>query len=105
MTTDIVEYNEKTFGKPAFDLIIGAKTMTELDIILVFQEQIITIDDIKLPMQSINDLPSSNREAFSSQNSMKYDEPQLTELATQQMVKILDANYEKSDHPELIRIN
>ena len=103
MTTDIVEYVEDTFGKPAFDLIIGAQTMSELGIILNFKEQIITIDEIKLPMQSINDLQSSNKEALSYQNCMKNDEPKLTELATQQMVKILDANYEKADLPELIR--
>ena len=63
MTPDIVEYDRKTFGKPAFALIIGTETMTELGIILDFKEQIATINEIKLPMQSINDLPSSNKEA------------------------------------------
>ena len=61
MTPDIVEI---TFRKPAFNLIIGAQTMTELGIILDFKEQIITIDEIKLPMRSINNLPSSNKEAL-----------------------------------------
>ena len=64
LTPDIVDYDEETFGKPAFDLIIGAKTMTELVIILDFKEQIITIDEIKLPMRNINNLPSSNKEAL-----------------------------------------
>jgi hypothetical protein len=36
--------------------------MTELGIILDFKNQMITIDEINLPMQSINDLPSSNRD-------------------------------------------
>jgi len=36
LTPDIVEYDEKTMGKPAFDLIIGTKTMAELSIILDF---------------------------------------------------------------------
>ncbi len=103
MTPDIVEYDGDTFGKPAFDLIIGAQTMTELGIILDFKEQIITIDEIKLPMGSINDLPTSNKEALSYQNCLANDEPESTELATQRVVKILDANYEKSDLPELIR--
>ena len=67
LTPDIVEYDEDTFGKPAFDLIIGAQTMSELGIILDFKEQITTIDDIKLPMQSINELPSLNKEALSYQ--------------------------------------
>ena len=103
MTPDIVEYDGITFGKPAFDLIIGTQTMTELGIILDFKEQIITINEIKLPMRSINDLPSSNREAFSSQKRMNSKEPKSTELATQRIVKILDANYEKAYLPELIR--
>ena len=34
---------------------------------------------------------------------MKNDEPKSTELATQQMVKILDANYEKADLQEIIK--
>ena len=50
LTHDIVENDENTFGKPALDLIIGAQTMIELDIILDFKEQIITINEIKLPM-------------------------------------------------------
>ena len=88
LTPDIVKYDETTFRKPAFDLIIGTQTMTELGIFLDFKEQIITIDEIKLPMQYIKDLPSSNKEALSYQNCMKNDEPKGTELATQQMVKI-----------------
>jgi hypothetical protein len=58
-----------------------------------------------LPMQSINDLPSSNKEALSYQNRMKDNEPKATELATQRVVKILDANYEKADLPELVKSN
>ena len=77
--------------------------MTELGVILDFKEQIITIDEIKLPMQNINDLPSSNEEALSYQHCLANDEPMSTELATQQMVKILDANYEKADRPEMVR--
>ena len=39
--TEIVEY-ERTLGKPAFDLIIGTKTMNELGIILDFNTKVIT---------------------------------------------------------------
>ena len=65
----------------------------------------ITIDEIKLPMQSINDLPSSNKEALSYQNCVENNEPKATELATQQVVKIFDANYEKANLPELVKNN
>jgi hypothetical protein len=85
-TPDIVEY-DGTSNKPAFDLIIGAQTMTELGIILDFKEQMITIDEIKLPMRSINDLPSSNKEVSSYQNCMKNNEPKATEIATHGSIK------------------
>ena len=49
----IVEY-EETLDKPAFDLIVGTKTMNDLGIILDFSANFIIIDSIKLPMRSIN---------------------------------------------------
>ncbi len=36
LTPDIVEYDGIKSGKPVFDIIIGAQTMTELGIILDF---------------------------------------------------------------------
>ena len=93
LTPEIVEYDEKTLVKPAFDLIIGTKTMTELGIILDFKHKMITIDEIKFPMRNIKDLPTSNKKALSYNTRLanKY-EPTSTELATQRVVKILDAN-------------
>ena len=90
---EIVEYDE-TLGKPAFDLIIGTKTMNEVGIILDFNTKEITIDCIKLPMQSIDGLPTSNKEVLGFNNSLaKNQEPKSTKLATQRIVKILDAKY------------
>ena len=83
LTPDIVEYDGISNKPSAFHLIIGAQTMAELGIILDFKEKMITIDEIKLPMWSIDDLPSSNKEALSYQNCMKNNEPKATELATQ----------------------
>ncbi len=105
LTPDIVEYDGIKSNKPAFDLIIGAHTMTELGIILDFKDRMITIDEIKLPMKYINDLPSSNQKAFSSQSCERDNEPKATELATQQVVKILDAKYVKANLPELVKNN
>ena len=62
---EIVEYGGKTLEKLAFDLIIGTKTMTDLGIILVFKHKMITINEIKLPMRNIKDLPASNKKALS----------------------------------------
>ena len=66
----------------------------------------ITIDEIKLPMRDIKDLPASNKKAlsFNTRLANKY-EPQSTELATQRVVKILDANYEKANLPEIVQNN
>ena len=65
---EIVEYDE-SLGKPAFDLIIGTKKLNELVIILNFKTKEITINCIKLPMQSNNELPTSNKEALGIKNS------------------------------------
>ena len=76
--------------------------MNELGIILDFNTKIITIDSIVLPMQSINKFPTSNEEALGYNNSLaKNQEPKSTELATQRIVKILDAKYEKANLPEI----
>jgi len=56
-------------------------------------------------MRSIKDLPSYNKEAFSFNNRLANDEPKSTELATQCVVKILDAKYEKENLPEIIENN
>ena len=106
ITPDIVEYDIKSSGKPVFDLIIRTKTMNELGIILDFSEKIITIDSIKLPMTSIENLSKSNKEALDFNTSIARSvEPKSTELATQRIVKILDAKYEKANIPELIKNN
>ena len=106
ITPDIVEYDIKSSGKPVFELIIGTKTMNELGIILDFSEKIITIDSIKLPMTSIENLSKSNKEALDFNTSIARSvEPKSTELATQRIVKILDAKYEKANIPELIKNN
>ena len=57
-------------------------------------------------MQSIDKLPTSNKEALGFNNSLaKNQEPKSTELATQHIVKILDAKYEKASLPEILQNN
>ena len=57
--------------------------MNDLGIILDFIAKVITIDSIKLPMQSINKLTTSNKEALGFNNSLsKNQELNSTELAT-----------------------
>ena len=50
--------------KPEFDLILGTKTLNELGIILNLKQHMITLDEIKLPMRSVDQLPTSWRNAL-----------------------------------------
>jgi hypothetical protein len=56
---DIVEYDKK--NKPQYDLILGVKTMKKYGIILDFKDKMITVDEVKLPMQNINYLQGSSK--------------------------------------------
>jgi hypothetical protein len=49
---DIVEYDKN--NKPQYDLILGVQTMKKYGIILDFKDKMITVDEVKLPMQNIN---------------------------------------------------
>ncbi|MFM8588489.1 MAG: RNase H-like domain-containing protein [Bacteroidota bacterium] len=100
---DVVEYDGITLEKPLFDLILGTKTMNELGIILNFKQQMITIDEIELPMTSIDKLPKSRHKALALTNSLaKAKEPASTEEATKRVVRILDANYKKANLQEIV---
>ena len=48
-------------------------------------------------------MPSYNKEALSYQNCLVSNGPRSTELATQCILKILDAKYEKANLPELVK--
>jgi hypothetical protein len=65
---EIVEFEAS--DKPAFDLIIGTNTMEAIGISLNFVDKVITIDQIVLPMQSIDKLPTSNKKALGFNNSL-----------------------------------
>ena len=101
---DIVEY-DKEMGKPVFDLIIGCKSMKELGIVLDFKRKTVTIDEIILPMRNINSLNRTRTKAAWAHNNTRAQEPQSTEEATQRMVRILDAKYEKADLQAVVRDN
>ncbi len=98
---EIVEFEAS--DRPAFNLIIGTNTMEAIGIILNFVDKVITIDQVVLPMQSINKLLTSNKKALGFNNSLaKNMEPKSTELATQRIVEILDAKYEKAILPDIV---
>ena len=70
ISPDVVVYDKKTMDKPVYDLILGTKTLNELGIILNFKHKMITIDEIKLPMRSIDQLPTSRKRALALSNSL-----------------------------------
>ena len=96
---DIVEYDGVTAERPLFDLILGTNTMDELGIILNFKQKMLTIDEIKLPMTSINDMSASKiyKALVLKDCKAVLKEPKSLEDATQHVVQILDANYKKAD--------
>ena len=80
-----------------YDLILGCKTMKELGIVLDFWTKEITIDEIILPMRDINSPTTSKLESTWAVNNSMVQEPHSMHEATQRVVHILDAKYEKAD--------
>ena len=54
VTPDAVKYDKTTMTKPMYDLILGCRTMKELEIVLDFRIKEIIIDEIILPMSYIS---------------------------------------------------
>jgi hypothetical protein len=102
---DIVEYS---LGDqvPMYDLIIGKQTMHDLGVKLDFQERILTIDKILLPMRNIANLQLKPRITRAlRENTCFAQEPISTCSETKCVVEILNAKYEKADLPAIIREN
>jgi hypothetical protein len=86
-------------------MILGVKTMKKYGIILDFKDKMITIDEVKLPMQNINYLQgSSTLRALRLDHSLAM-EPQSTQDATKQVTRILDAKYKKADLQSIAKDN
>ena len=105
VTPDVVEYNKKEMTKPVYDLILGCKTMKELGIVLDFRTKEITIDEIILPMRDVNSLTKSTMDKAWAVNNSMAQEPNSTQEATQRVVHILDAKYEKADLQSVVSTN
>jgi hypothetical protein len=88
---DIVEYDKN--NKPQYDLILVVKTMKKYGIILDFKDKMITVDEVKLPMQNINYLQGSSILRVLRLNHSLAMELQCTQDATKHVMWILDAKY------------
>jgi hypothetical protein len=96
---DIVEYDKN--NRPQYDLILGVKAMKQYGNILYFKYNMITVDEVKLPMQNINYLQSSRTLRAPKHNHSLAMEPQSTQDATKHVTRILDAKYKKADPRQL----
>jgi hypothetical protein len=89
---DIVEYDKN--NRPQYDLILGVKTMKKYGIILDFNDKMITVDEVKLPMQNINYLQGSSTLCALKLNHSLAMEPQSTQEAIKRVTQILDAKWQ-----------
>jgi hypothetical protein len=77
--------------------------MKKYGIILDFKDKMITIDEVKLPMQNINYLQGSSTLRALRLNHSLAMEPQSTQDATKRVTQILDAKYQKADLQSIVR--
>jgi hypothetical protein len=85
---DIVEYSPGD-QVPMYDLIIGKQTMHHLGVKLDFQEKIITIDEILLPMRNIANMQLKPRITRAlRENSCFAQETTSTRSKTKRVVEI-----------------
>ena len=82
-------------NEPKFNLIIGAKSLTELGFVLDFETQNITIDKIDLTMIKLAELQNP----IMVNNLNKATEPISTLFETERNARILDEKYKKSNLP------
>ena len=96
---NIVKYDGTTMSQPWFYLILSTNTLKELGFVLKFWTKEIDIDEIILPMRDISKLSTRAKieRAWMANNSVMIHEPKSTLEATQWVVKILDAKYEKKN--------
>jgi hypothetical protein len=87
---DIVDYDMNNTTQ--YVLILGVKTMKKYGIILDFKDKMITDDEVKLPMQSINYLQGSSTLCALKLNHSLAMGLQSTQDATKHVMRILDAN-------------
>jgi hypothetical protein len=102
-TPDIVEYDK--INKPWYDIILDVKTMKKYGIILDFKDKMITVDEVKLPMQNINHLQGSSTLRVLRLNHSLAMEPHSTQDATKRVTRILDAKYKKADLQSIVSDN
>ena len=97
VTLDI-QFIEEGNSPPMYDLIIGLETLANWKTILNFHELTLTINHVKLSMQSLGDL--SDKALHNLYKEAQ--EPSISCVATKRVTQILAAKYEKVNLPEIV---
>jgi hypothetical protein len=79
--------------------------MMKYGIVLDFKDKMITVDEVKLPIQSINYLQGSSTFRGLKLNHSLAMELHSTQDATKHVTWILDAKYQKADLQLIVRDN
>ncbi len=79
--------------------------MKKYGIILDFKDKMITVDEVKLPMQNINYLQGSSTLRALKLNHSLAMELQSTQDATKCVTWVLDAKYQKADLQSIVHNN
>jgi hypothetical protein len=79
--------------------------MKKSGIILDFKDKMITVDEVKLPMQNINYLQGSSTLRALKHNHSLAMELQSTQDATKRVTQILYAKYKKADLQSIVQNN
>jgi hypothetical protein len=77
--------------------------MKKYGIIVDLKDKMITVDEVKLPLQNINYLQGSSTLRALKLNHSIAMEPQSTQDATKHVRQILDAKYQKADLQSIVR--
>jgi hypothetical protein len=79
--------------------------MEKYGVILDFKDKMITVDEVKLPMQNINYLQGSSTLRALKLNHSLAMEPHSTQDDTKHATWILDAKFEKAELQSIVRDN
>jgi hypothetical protein len=82
-----------------------SKPLKKYGKILDFKDKMITIDEVKLPMQNINYLQGSSTLCVLKLNHSLAMEPHSTQDTTKRVTWIQDAKYKKADLQSIVRDN
>ncbi len=87
-----------------YDIIIGRDLLLELKMNISFERKVVSWEGIDIPMRDFNKLKkwTLNKKEFKA-IILGSKEPLVTQEATDQMVKILDSNYQKANLKEIVR--